>query len=315
VRVLGFGTGLDEGETLDSARVVATAGPGVSVAYHAFLEQRDERLSTLPNAQRFAELVDALAPETRHLALHEGHLSLVSVANEECDEIVISIFVNPTQFGPNEDFSKYPRPLDQDLEMAEAAGCTVAFVPTVEEVYPRKTTKVVVSEVTELYEGAHRPGHFDGVSTVVLKLFNMVRPHLAYFGLKELQQCAVIRRMVEDLNVPIQLRFQETLREQDGLAMSSRNRYLSVQEREVAPLLYGTLLEIRDKVFSNPENAEDILAAARAFVSQSGFQLDYLDLVNPDSMQRASLADKELAVVVAAKLGTTRLIDNVRFTR
>lgn len=242
-------------------------------------------------------------------ALHEGHLSLIRASKRENEETVVSVFVNPTQFGPNEDFAKYPRMLERDTELAIGAGADWIFAPTPEEMYPRKTTFVRVSEVTETYEGASRPGHFDGVATVVLKLFNIVRPHRAYFGQKDLQQCAVIRRMVEDLNVPLKLSIEPTLREADGLAMSSRNAYLSPQERATAPLIYATLIELRDRLRDGADSAA--LEDARRRLSDSGFVLDYLDLLDSGTMQPTKEVGERAAIAVAARLGSTRLIDNL----
>lgn len=247
-------------------------------------------------------------------ALHEGHLQLVRTCRSECDTTVVSIFVNPTQFGPGEDFERYPRPLARDAELAEGAGCDVLFVPDVGTVYPRKTTWVDVEEVTELYEGRHRPGHFRGVATVVAKLFLMCLPDRAFFGLKDLQQCAVVRRMVEDLLFPIELRFVETVREPDGLAMSSRNTYLSNDERAVAPELFRTILQAAESVRGLGPDAravEKVLADAEARLKSFGFAVDYLDLVDPDTMRPSLEPVSGNRIVVAAKLGETRLIDNV----
>jgi pantoate--beta-alanine ligase len=248
-------------------------------------------------------------------ALHEGHLSLIRAAAHECDEVVISIFVNPTQFGPSEDFDRYPRPIERDVELAEASGATVAFLPTVEEIYPRNSTVVKVLGVTEPFEGATRPGHFDGVATIVLKLFNIVQPTLAYFGLKDLQQCAVIRRMVEDLNVPIILRFIETLREPDGLAMSSRNQYLTSAERANAPWIYRTLVQLAEELGDLSVDPNAPLDRGVTKLKEQGFIVDYLSLINPSTMEVATGSQREVALIVAAKIGKTRLIDNLRFTR
>jgi pantoate--beta-alanine ligase len=175
-------------------------------------------------------------------ALHDGHASLMRAAAKETEVVVASIFVNPLQFGPKEDFARYPRDLDADAEIAAANGVDVLFAPDQSEIYPRKRmTTIVVPEVTTLWEGAHRPGHFEGVATVVAKLFNLVRANVAYFGRKDFQQCAVIRRMVLDLNIPIEISIQPTLREKDGLAMSSRNRYLSPDARNRAKDIYDSL--------------------------------------------------------------------------
>ena len=243
-------------------------------------------------------------------ALHEGHLELVRKAKRHGGAVVVSVFVNPTQFGPSEDFTRYPRDLTRDAGLAESAGADVVYAPSVETVYPRGVmTKVVVPEVAERYEGALRPGHFDGVATVVLKLFNQVRPDVALFGRKDLQQCAVIRRMVEDLNVPVTLDFVPTFREADGLAMSSRNVYLSPQERAIAPRLHEVLewfLKVED------ETVESRLATGREQLRQEGFAVDYLDLVSSQTFQPQTSIHTDSAVIVAARLGRTRLIDNIQ---
>ena len=244
-------------------------------------------------------------------ALHEGHLELVRQARKLGQTVVVSVFVNPTQFAPHEDFSRYPRNLERDAELAAGAGADYVYAPSVETMYPRDTmTQVVVPEVTDLYEGAARPGHFEGVATVVLKLFNQVRPTVALFGRKDLQQCAVIRRMVEDLNVPVELKFVPTFREPDGLAMSSRNVYLSETERRSAPLLYATLQSLASEM-KKGEAAEPLLEEARSKLAKAGFELGYLDLIS--SHRFAPIADvaEDAAIVLAARLGKTRLIDNI----
>ena len=242
-------------------------------------------------------------------ALHEGHLKLVRRAKASGDTVVVSVFVNPTQFGPHEDFARYPRDLARDATLAASAGADVVYAPAVETMYPRKeTTQLLVPEVAERYEGAHRPGHFQGVATVVLKLFNQVRPDVALFGRKDLQQCAVVRRMVEDLNVPVRLEFVPTVREADGLAMSSRNAYLSSEDRALAPRLRATLLTVAK---AEPAAIEPRLAEARASLFHAGFDVDYLDLIDVGSFRPTLDPVPGTAVVVAARLGRTRLIDNV----
>jgi pantoate--beta-alanine ligase len=176
-------------------------------------------------------------------ALHEGHAALVRKALAECDTCVLSIFVNPLQFGPKEDFDRYPRPLETDLSLAKGWGVHWAFVPDVQEMYSGRETTIRVAGLSEMWEGADRPGHFEGVATIVAKLFHLAAPDIAYFGLKDYQQCAVIRRMVNDLNFRLDLSFVETVRESDGLALSSRNAYLDSEERRVAPLLFQALQE------------------------------------------------------------------------
>lgn len=267
---------------------------------------------------RIVHLPDDLADVLRPLAfvptmgaLHEGHLELVRQARKGAETVAVSVFVNPTQFGPNEDFARYPRDLERDAALAASAGADVVYAPSVETMYPRGAmTKVVVPEVGELYEGAARPGHFDGVSTVVLKLFNQVRPDLALFGRKDLQQCAVIRRMVEDLDVLVGLEFVPTFREADGLAMSSRNVYLSVEDRALAPRLHEALKGAARRIVRG-EPAARACVEAKAGLADLGFAVDYLELVSSRTFQPSAGPEETAAVVVAARLGKTRLIDNV----
>lgn len=247
-------------------------------------------------------------------ALHEGHLALVRQSKAECEETVLSIFVNPLQFGPNEDLSKYPRPLEQDLQMAESTGVDIAFVPTVEEMYKDSRTIVQVGGLRDIFEGAIRPGHFDGVATVVAKLFNIVAPKIAYFGLKDLQQCAVIDNLVADLCMPLSLSFMETVREADGLALSSRNRYLSEADRAIAPSLFRTLTKTANRIGMEGQQAEvlaTLLAESTAELTTLGFNVDYVDAVDTSTFERLSGDVRKARVIAAARLGSTRLIDNV----
>jgi len=243
-------------------------------------------------------------------ALHEGHFELIRKANESNRPVVVSIFVNPTQFGPLEDFGRYPRSFESDCAGAERAGAGAVFAPDVSEIYPRAASSINVPEVTELYEGAIRPGHFAGVSTVVLKLFNIVQCEAAFFGLKDLQQCAVIQRMVWDLNVPVALQFLPTVREPDGLAMSSRNAYLDPQNRALAPLLFQSLATARSNILAGEEPLK-ALDQGRSALSEAGFQVDYLDLIDRQTFKPTADIGQYCAVIAAARLGNTRLIDNV----
>jgi pantoate--beta-alanine ligase len=244
-------------------------------------------------------------------AFHEGHLSLMRASAAENDVSAISIFVNPTQFGRGEDFERYPRQEERDLSMAADAGVQVAFVPPVEELYPAgDATRVEVPGLSEPWEGAHRPGHFTGVATVVNKLFNIVQPKAAYFGLKDYQQCMVIERMVTDLHMPVNLKFKETVREDDGLAMSSRNVYLLPEDRRIAPLLYEAMQSAARAARSGRPVAE-ALSSAIASLTGAGFEMDYLALVDPLSLQPIHDVVQDARLLAAARLGGTRLIDNL----
>ena len=243
-------------------------------------------------------------------ALHEGHLTLIRKAQESGRPVVVSIFVNPTQFGPTEDYGRYPRNFDRDCSLAEGAGADIVFHPEPDEMYPRPQSLIHIAEVTEQFEGALRPGHFSGVATVVCKLFQIVLPKLAFFGVKDLQQCVVIRRMVDDLNIPVELRFQPTVREGDGLAMSSRNTYLSSAERSIAPLIYRLLAESKQKLL-NKEEPQEVLDAALRALEEAGFESQYYDLVDLTAFATSRKISESSAVVAAVRLGKTRLIDNV----
>ncbi|WP_113699799.1 pantoate--beta-alanine ligase [Nonomuraea lactucae] len=246
-------------------------------------------------------------------ALHEGHRSLIRAARGRADQVVVSVFVNPLQFGPNEDFSRYPRTFDADLETCRAEGVDVVFAPSVEAMYqPDRQVEVTSGRMGTIVEGACRPGHFDGVLTVVLKLFNLVRPDLAVFGQKDAQQLALIRRMVADLDLPIEILGVPTVREPDGLALSSRNRYLSAGDRQVALSLSRALLA--GVARSTPA---EVRAAARAVLDDAPAELavDYLALVDPATFTEVPDSyDGEAVLAVAAKVGTTRLIDNMIVT-
>ena len=251
--------------------------------------------------------------------LHAGHHSLVHLAREHVDRVVASVFVNPTQFGPNEDFARYPRTPQADVDGLAAAGCAVAWMPTVETMYPHgveASVRVVVPGVTEVLEGAHRPGHFDGVSTVVARLFNQVQPDVAVFGRKDYQQLAVIRYMVRDLAFPLEVVAGATQREDDGLAMSSRNQYLSPAERATAPILQQALQAMRAALDGGATRIQ-VEAEARTRLDQAGFDVDYVVVRRPDlGMPEPGPArsGEPLVALVAARLGRTRLIDNIEFT-
>jgi len=245
-------------------------------------------------------------------ALHEGHLSLVRTAKAECDSAVVSIYVNPTQFGPQEDFARYPRTLEADLELLAGAGGDLVFAPADAEVYRAgHDTWVTPGRVAEPLEGQCRPGHFRGVATVVLKLLNMVGPDMAYFGHKDYQQAVVIRRMVEDLSVPVAIRICPTVREPDGLAMSSRNRYLSPEARARALTLWKSLSLAADLVRQGQTDASQIVQRMREVLNAAApVQIDYVALVGPETLEPVEQIRGPTLAAVAAKIDGTRLIDN-----
>ncbi|MGK2855699.1 MAG: pantoate--beta-alanine ligase [Thermoanaerobaculia bacterium] len=248
--------------------------------------------------------------------LHEGHLSLVDLARDRgCGFVAVSVFVNPTQFGPNEDFARYPRDEARDMGLLRSRGVDALFLPGVDVIYPEgHTTRVTVGGVSEPLEGERRPGHFDGVATVVLKLFDIVQPDVAVFGRKDAQQCAVIARMVRDLDVPVELAFGETTREADGLAMSSRNAYLSPEDRAIAPR-FREALAAGVAALERGESNDGVEAAmARAIAAHPALVVDYLRLVDPSTFRAPEARDRELLMVGAVRLGRTRLIDNLRIS-
>ncbi|WP_405120201.1 pantoate--beta-alanine ligase [Pseudomonas leptonychotis] len=248
--------------------------------------------------------------------LHAGHAALVEKAAQRADFVVASIFVNPLQFGPNEDLESYPRTLLADQEKLVQAGCHLLFTPDVAEMYPHGTdgqTRVSVAGVSEGLCGASRPGHFEGVATVVSKLFNMVQPDLAIFGQKDFQQLAVIRTLVRDLNMPIQIIGEPTVRAEDGLALSSRNGYLSAEQRDAAPLLYRTLKEMANAIKAGERDYAKLITAAQAQHSAAGLRPDYLEVREANGLRPATADDRHLVILVAAFTGNTRLIDNLAF--
>ena len=245
--------------------------------------------------------------------LHAGHLALVREALRLADRVVVSIFVNPLQFGPSEDFGAYPRTLEQDCALLEAAGTNLLFAPPVAAVYPRGQagqTRVEVPGISDILCGASRPGHFVGVATVVCKLFNMVQPDLAVFGEKDFQQLLVIRLMTQDLSLPVAIQGLATVREPDGLAMSSRNGYLTREERARAPALYQTLLRAGERLRAGVAIAEVERLAAEE-ISAAGFGPDYCSVRRAGDLALAGSEDRELVVLAAARLGRARLIDNL----
>jgi pantoate--beta-alanine ligase len=246
-------------------------------------------------------------------ALHEGHLSLVRAARATSDCVVISIFVNPTQFGPNEDLAKYPRSLERDCEMLNREGVEFVFVPSVEEMYPAgAVTWVTVEELSGKLDGGSRPGHFRGVTTVVAKLFHIVEPDMAFFGQKDAAQVAVIRRMVRDLKFSVEIVVCPIVRESDGLAMSSRNAYLSAEERKWALVLHRSLMRVEELVRGGERNAARLIAAGKdEFARERDVRLDYFEIVEPDTLDPIRDISEGALVAVAAYVGSTRLIDNL----
>jgi pantoate--beta-alanine ligase len=246
-------------------------------------------------------------------ALHEGHLSLVRAARAARDVVAVSIFVNPTQFGPNEDLAKYPRSFERDCDMLEREGVEFVFAPSVQEMYPAgAVTWVTVEELSGKLDGGSRPGHFRGVTTVVAKLFHIVEPDKAFFGQKDAAQVAIIRRMVRDLNLPVEIVVCPIVREADGLAMSSRNAYLSAEERKQALVLHRSLESVKQLVHAGECDALRLVAAGREeFAQENSVRLDYFEVVDPDTLDPVGDVSRGALVAVAAYVGATRLIDNV----
>jgi pantoate--beta-alanine ligase len=240
-------------------------------------------------------------------ALHAGHIALLAHAREACPAVAVSIFVNPTQFGPGEDFARYPRQEEQDLARLRDAGCDLVWMPHADIMYPPgDATTIDVAGPAQGWEGAARPGHFRGVATVVTKLFGQMRPHAAVFGEKDWQQLQVIRRFTADLSLPVEIRAAPIVREPDGLAMSSRNRFLTTAERAVAPRLYAALCALR----AAPEMAQG-LRAARASLAEAGFAVDYLAVVDGATLRQCDPPEDNARVIAAVRLGSVRLLDNV----
>lgn len=243
--------------------------------------------------------------------LHQGHLDLVTRASALSERVVVSIFVNPMQFGPHEDFDAYPRTLTADTEALTGTGCDLVFAPTVREIYPKGVnTEIDVPSLSTILCGHHRPGHFKGVATVVNKLLNIVQPHVAVFGNKDYQQLQVIKTMVSDLLIPVEIVGQDTTREPSGLAMSSRNAYLSETERQTAALLYQGLTEIAVALQSETGVAATLRAVVKR-LKDAGFSLDYLEIRDADDLTQSALNAERAVILVAARLGRARLIDNL----
>ncbi|MEW7105888.1 pantoate--beta-alanine ligase [Acinetobacter baumannii] len=262
------------------------------------------------NPARAARKIIGFVPTMGNL--HEGHLTLVREAKKLCDVVVVSIFVNPTQFGPGEDFDNYPRTLEQDSRLLADVGCDIIFAPSVEQMYgtqPR-LTNISVSQITDDLCGSSRPGHFDGVALVVTKLFNIVQPNYAFFGQKDYQQLAVIRQFVQDLNIPLEVIGVPIVRAEDGLALSSRNGYLTPEQRQVAPVIYQGLKQAEEQLHQG-KDLQQVLADLKTLLTDNGFVVDYVEARQPNLLATSQF-DRDIVLFVAAKLGGTRLIDNLQ---
>lgn len=251
-------------------------------------------------------------------SLHDGHLSLIRTAKKSCDIVVVSVFVNPAQFGPSEDFARYPRDLKQDSLLAEEAGCSILFVPETAEMYAdRASTYVLVEGISSVLEGRFRPTHFQGVTTVVCKLFNIVNADKAFFGQKDAQQCVVVKKMVKELNIPVDIEIVPTVRESDGLAKSSRNIYLSPEERLSAPVLFQSLRFAGNLITRGETDAEKITSQMKQMIMlKNPAAIDYSEIVDADSLEpvKTIRPGQTILIVLAVRFGTTRLIDNIILT-
>lgn len=277
-----------------------------------------EIIETASKMQAWRKEVDAVAFVPTMGNLHAGHLALVKRAKATGAQVVVSIFVNPLQFGEDEDLDQYPRTLAQDLAQLGALGVGAVFVPTVEELYPNglESVQTLVNPPTHLIDdlcGRSRPGHFEGVATVVSKFFNIIQPNYALFGEKDYQQLKVIEQMVEDLNYPIEILSAPIIREESGLARSSRNHYLTPQEKEASTLLYQTLKGVEEKILAGERNYQDLEEEAKAKLAAAGWKVDYLTVRVAENLNVAT-DEQELILLAAATLGETRLLDNIRIT-
>lgn len=273
------------------------------------LETTIQGLSASLQTARAAQKTIGFVPTMGNL--HQGHLNLVREARKTCDIVVVSIFVNPIQFGPNEDFDNYPRTLEQDSQLLETVGCDYIFAPSVEQMYGHKPrlTNISVSEITADLCGLQRPGHFDGVAVVVTKLFNIVRPHYAFFGEKDYQQLAVIRQFVRDLSMPIDVVGVPITRAEDGLALSSRNGYLSDENRQIAPTIFKTLKHAEQTLLQGLA-LDKVLENIVQTLTHAGFIVDYVEARSPE-LEKVKVFNQDVVLFIAAKLGQTRLIDNL----
>ncbi|RML47556.1 Pantothenate synthetase [Pseudomonas savastanoi pv. glycinea] len=282
-------------------------------------------MNTVKTVQELRAAVARARSEGKRIALtptmgnlHSGHAALVAKAAQRADFVVATIFVNPLQFGPNEDLATYPRTLAADQEKLLQAGCNLLFTPSVEEMHPHgmaDQTLVSVPHLSQGLCGASRPGHFEGVATVVSKLFNMVQPDLAIFGEKDFQQLAVIRAMVRDLNMPIQIIGEPTVRADDGLALSSRNGYLNEAQRAAAPALYQAIRQTADAISAGEQDFDALLTSKKQQLEAAGFRIDYLEIRDATSLRPTTAENRDVVILAAAFLGKTRLIDNLHLTR
>lgn len=280
-------------------------------------------MKTIENISRMSTFVKMMKKEGKSIGfvptmgyLHEGHLSLVKAARKHTDVVVMSIFVNPIQFGPKEDFDKYPRDLKRDEEMAREAGVDVIFYPHLKDMYPEGyATYVTVERLTENLCAAARPGHFRGVATVVTKLFNIVKPDVAYFGQKDMQQAVMVKKMAYDLNMDVEVKIMPIAREKDGLAMSSRNTYLSDAERRDAVIIYQSLKNAESLIKNGERDAKKIVKAVEAAISsKQSARIEYVKVVDTKELKDLKVISGEAALAVAVYFGSTRLIDNITIT-
>ena len=277
-------------------------------------------MRTITTIAAMQALADSLRREGKRIGfvptmgfLHEGHLSLMRTARQENDVVIASIFVNPTQFGPKEDLARYPRDAEGDHKKCESASVDIIFTPSAEEMYPEKpTTFVTVEGLSDILEGAIRPGHFRGVATVVTKFFHIVQPHRAYLGQKDYQQCAVIKEMVKGLDIGVEIAVLSTIREPDGLAMSSRNSYLDPEQRKKAACLFRALSAAQELVRSGVREPEKVKQKMRAVIAQEkGVEIDYVEAADPEDLSSLETIKGRIVLLVAARIGSTRLIDNL----
>ena len=276
-----------------------------------------EQLEQLRIATQLAKQLGRVAFVPTMGNLHEGHLTLMREARKHAQTVICSIFVNPMQFGANEDLNKYPRTLDADIAALESVGVDLLYFPSIDTMYPKPLsdqTKVEVPVISDLYCGASRPGHFVGVATVVAKLFNMVQPDVALFGTKDFQQLAVIRRMVTDLAMPIEIIGVPTVRHADGLAMSSRNQYLTSEQRAIAPKIYAELKQLAETLSQDLSQLEQQSADSQRRLAEAGFEPDYLHVLDAETLLPLTDQSEQGVILIAAKLGAARLIDNIEFT-